>query len=285
MPARIGGIRLSYLTDNVVENSLAVDAFDNIWAIVRDAAYKGVISLGNGGLLDSTAAVHVTAASGLPSDDVRTIVVDRENDIWVGTTRGIAIILDPSNPLRAGGIASYKPLSGLAVNSIAVDALNQKWVGTTEGAILLSSDGTQVLAAYTVENTDGKLIDNNVRSIAVDGRTGTVYFGTASGLASLTTPAAAPRAEFGELLIYPNPVTFPGAVPVTVDGLVERSVLRILSVDGTLVREVSTPGGRVGYWDGKDAKGDFVASGVYLVVASSEDGSRVTSGKVAVLRR
>jgi hypothetical protein len=288
LPAILNGVRLSYVSDDPLRpggKTLAVDAFDNLWAVVRDPAYKGVISFGNRGSIDSTAAVHLTASNGLPSNDVRTIVADRENDLWVGTDRGIAIILDPSNPLRDGGIAIYRPLGGLVINTIAVDALNQKWVGTTEGAVLLSSDGTQVLEAFTVENTDGKIIDNDVRDITVDPGTGTVYFGTALGLASLTTSAAAPRAEFSELVVYPNPFLLPSSTPLTVDGLVERSNLRILTVDGTLVRELATPGGRVGYWDGRDRDGNNVASGVYLIVASSEDGTQVANGKVAIIRR
>jgi len=78
-------------------------------------------------------------------------------------------------------------LPGTVVNCIAVDALNQKWVGTSDGVIVLSPDGIQQVATYTVASTNGKLIDNDVKSIAIDGGTGTVYFGTLSGLASLTT--------------------------------------------------------------------------------------------------
>ena len=49
IPAMIGGIKMSNLMDRPVDRCLGVDAFDNIWAIVRDAAYRGVISLGNAG--------------------------------------------------------------------------------------------------------------------------------------------------------------------------------------------------------------------------------------------
>jgi hypothetical protein len=274
---------MSYLTDVSVDKALAVDAYDNLWAIVRDASYKGVISLGNQGTIDSTAAFLITVSNGLPSDDIRTIVVDKDNTVWVGTDKGIAIILDPVNPTRQGGIAAYKPLTGLVVNTIAVDALNQKWVGTNEGAVLLSADGTQVLTSLTLDNTQGKLIDNNISSIAVDQRTGTVYFGTSSGLASLTTSAAAPRALFEGLRVYPNPFRIPGAVPLTVDGLMQNSRIRILTSDGRLVRDIASPGGRIGFWDGKDARGNDVASGIYLIVAYTEDG-QVANGKVAVLR-
>jgi ligand-binding sensor domain-containing protein len=285
LPAILSGLKLSYLTDPVVEKSLAVDAFDNLWAVVRDGTSKGVLSLGNGGTIDSVARIHVTTTHGLPSDDIRTIVVDRDNDIWVGTAKGIAIILDSSNPTRTGGIASYKPLNGLVINTIAVDPLNQKWVGTTEGAVLLSADGTQILAAYTVQNTSGKLIGNDIRSIAVDGKSGTVFFGTASGLASLTTSAVTPAASAGPLLVYPNPYHVPNRLPLTVDGLTANSGMKILSIDGTLVRELTTPGGRLGFWDGKDSQGNDVASGIYVIVGYSEEGSEVAKGKVAVLRR
>ena len=285
LPLIIGGTRVGTLMDRPVDRCLAVDASDNIWAVVRDPGLKGVVSLGNRGAIDSVAAVHITSVNGLPSDDVKTIVVDKENDIWVGTDRGIAIILDPDNPTRQGGIAAYKPLSGVVINAIAVDPLNQKWVGTTGGAVLFSPDGTQQLASYTVENTGGKLIDNDVRSVTVDPVSGTVYFGTAYGLASLTTAAAEPKAEFDKLLPYPNPFRVPSSVPVTIDGLIANSSIKILTVDGTLVREIRTPGGRIGFWDGRDEGGNVVASGVYIVVGYSEDGSQTGTGKVAVIRQ
>ena len=283
-PAMVGGVKMTDLMDRPVDHCLAVDAFDNIWATVRDAAYRGVLSLGNAGSIDSTAAFLLTTTDGLPSNEVKTIVVDRDNDVWVGTDLGIAIILDPSNPRRNGGIAIYKPLNGLVINTIAVDPLNQKWVGTTDGVFLLTPDGTQTLASYTVDNTAGKLMDNDVKSIAVDGKTGTVYFGTAFGLASLTTAAATPRSSAGELTIFPNPFRIPGADQLTVSGLVENSSMKIVTIDGTVIRDVKTPGGLVGFWDGKDNSGNDVSSGVYLIVTYSEDGSAVANGKVAVIR-
>ena len=286
LPAIVNGVPVAFLMDNPVDRCLAVDANDNLWATVREGGSRGVISFGNRGTLDSTSAFHITSADGLPSDDIKTIVVDRDNNIWVGTDRGIGIILDPNNPKRAGGIASYKPLAdlNLVVNTIAVDPLNQKWVGTSEGVIVLSQDGTQQVANYTVRNTGGKLIDNDVKSIAVDPNTGTVYMGTIYGLSSLTTAGALPKVSFEELTLSPNPFLLPNGSQLTIDGLVENSSIKILSIDGKLVRDLTTPGGRIGFWDGMDEEGKYVASGVYLVAAYSEDG-RVATGKVAVIRR
>jgi sugar lactone lactonase YvrE len=276
---------ISFLLWEDVDRSFAVDAFDNLWSVVRDGAIGGVVSLGNRGQIDSTVAFHITSADGLPSDVVRTIVTDRSNNIWVGTSEGIGIILDPSNPKRPGGIAGYRPLPNQRINTIAVDALNQKWVGTSEGVIVLSPDGTQQIAVYNVENTDGRLIDNNVRSIDIDHETGTVYFGTGSGMASLTTTAIAPVQEFERIIVSPNPFIIPAGKPLLIDGLVENTSLKILSIDGRVVRQVRSPGGRIGFWDGKDDDGTDVASGIYMIVAFSDDGSKVATGKVAVIRR
>ncbi len=285
LPAIDQGIILDLLGPNPknVDRCLTVDASGNLWAAARDN--NGIVSFNNAATIDSVIAYQLTTNDGLPSNTVNTLLTDRDGTIWVGTDHGIAILLDPTNPKAPGSMAAYKPLMGLNINAIAVDPLNQKWVATSEGVVLLSPDGTDSLANYTVENTNGKLIDNDVRSIAIDATSGTVYFGTASGLASLTTTAVAPRESFAGLKIFPNPYRVPAPVELTVDGLVEGSTLKILTYDGRLVREVKTPGGRVGFWDGKDEAGNLVSSGVYIVVAYSEDGTRVTSGKVAVLRK
>jgi hypothetical protein len=166
-----------------------------------------------------------------------------------------------------------------------VDALNQKWVGTSEGVVLLSTDGTQQIATYSVESTGGKLINNDVRSIAVDGKTGMAYFGTLNGLAAVTTASATPNQVLGKLLISPNPLFIPGSSEATIDGLVENSQIKIMSIDGRLIRKIVPPGGRIGFWDGRNDEGAYVASGVYIIVASSEKGETATTGKIAVIRR
>lgn len=284
--ARVAGTNITTLFNSLpIDRNFAVDAFGNLWGVARQGNFQGVFSLGNRGTIEDSVDYFLTVSDGLPSNDVATIVTDRDGDIWVGTDRGIAIILDPSNPKRTGGIASYKPLNGLSINTIAVDPINQKWVGTAEGVIVLSQDGTQQIASYTVASTDGKLIDNDIKSIAIDAKSGTVYFGTLFGLASITTAAAAPKQTFDEIMTYPNPYIIPNPIALTIDGLVGRSAIKILSIDGHLIRDIITPGGRIGFWDGKNEEGKDVSSGVYIVVAYSEDGSQTATGKVAVVRR
>jgi sugar lactone lactonase YvrE len=291
IPAIMDGARLF---DDLrrVSRTLAFDSFDNLW-MAPGYAFSGAASLNNrGSLTDSVADFRLTTDNGLPSNTVTCIVSDKDGDIWIGTDNGIAIVLDPSNPTRQGGVANYKPLSGpggsggTGINAIAVDPLNQKWIATNEGAVLLSRDGTQTLAQFNLANTNGKIISNEINDIAIDAKSGTVYFATTGGLASLTTTAAQPKESFEELIVSPNPYRIPNAVPLQIDGLVENSKIKILTIDGHLVRELETPGGRIGFWDGKDEKGNDVASGVYLVIGySTEDPDKVGKGKVAVLRK
>src|SRR5262249_57121683 len=124
-----------------------------------------------------------------------------------------------------------------------------------------------------------------VASVAMDVHTGVIYFGTEKGLSSLSTVALAPTRSFSEITFAPNPLYLPSASPVTIGGLVEGSSMKILTVSGRLVKEIQSPGGRVGFWDGTNSKGDLVGTGVYLVIAYNADGSQGATGKVAVIRR
>lgn len=224
----------------------------------------------------------LTTNDGLTSNSIYALAVGADGDLWVGSDQGISIIFNPGSPRD---VHPYHPLRDQIVQAIVVDPLDNKWVATRQGVFVLSSDGTSVLNRYTVANTDGRLLDDDVASMAIDERTGTMYFGTEKGLSSLTTAAAAPNRSFGELSVSPDPFYLPAHVNLTIDGLVQNSSIKILTIDGSLVKELHSPGGRIGFWDGTDSRGNMVGTGVYLIIAYSEDGSKVASGKVAVVRR
>jgi len=220
---------------------------------------------------------------GLTNNEVTALAIDLDGSLWVGTSEGgLNIIVDPTVPYR---ILQYHPLEGVKINDILVDPLNQKWVATEQGVFLLSPDGTSVLDSLTVKTTDGKLPHDHVESLGMNRQTGTIFFGTEGGLATLTTAGVTPRSSFGELKIFPNPLLLPSSAELTVDGLVEGSTIKILSSSGNLIKEILTPGGRVGFWDGTDSQGEMVGSGIYIVTAYSKDGKAVGTGKVAVVRK
>ncbi|HLB00498.1 MAG TPA: two-component regulator propeller domain-containing protein, partial [Bacteroidota bacterium] len=224
----------------------------------------------------------MTTDDGLRSNFVWSLAIDRYGDLWVGSDQGITIMYNTLNPHSS--MAAYHPLSDQIIQDMVVDPMNRKWVATKRGVFLMSQDGTTILENYTVGNTGGKLLDDDVASIALDPSTGTVYFGTEKGLSALTTASVAPARTFSELKVYPNPFEVPSPRPATIGGLVEDSYLKIFTVSGALVRELNTPGGGIGTWDGTDDANRPVSSGVYVIVAYSQDGTEVGSAKVAVIR-
>jgi len=226
---------------------------------------------------------RLTTADGLTSDKVWSLALDREGGIWIGSDQGITIIFNPNNP-RAS-IAPYHPLRDQVIQAIAVDECDNKWVATKRGVFVLSPDGTSILERYTVETTGGKLLDDDVNSLAIDHRTGIVYMGTENGLSALTTSAVTPVFSYGEITLSPNPFYIPGSNTLTIDGLARSSSVKILSMSGKVVKEFRCPCGRIGFWDGKDEEGNYVATGIYLVVAYADNGNTTATGKLAVIRK
>ncbi len=228
---------------------------------------------------------QMTTSDGLPDNNVLSLAVDLDGDVCVGTDLGMIIINNPRSPKLPSSKTGSRPLVGQTVQAIAVDGLNNKWVGTKEGVFVISPDGVQLVGQYSVSSTNGKLIDNDVRSIAIDQKRGIVYFGTEKGLSSLEIAAVHAARSFTTLEFTPNPYLIPTDQLLNIQNLVANSSIKILSVDGKLVSEFPAQGGGRAFWDGKDANGKYVSSGIYFVVAYSENGDQVIAGKVAVVRR
>lgn len=270
--------------------NLAIDPYDTKWFSCSDPTRLGLFYLNENKTYTDPSddkSDYLTTSDGLNTNDIRDVVVDRRGDVWVGTSLGVNIITNtsaiPSSGSSSLRISSIFTLRQQSVNAIAVDPLNQKWIGTNEGLLLVNSDGSRLLATFTAQNS--ALLSNTIRSIAIDENKGRVYVGTDEGLTSFETPYIKPLESFDELFVYPNPYKIKsGTNLLTIDGLIRDTEIKILSIDGTLVSQFFSPGGRTAYWDGKDKNGEFVNTGVYIIVAFDSEGNEVVTGKVAVFR-
>ncbi|MGB5849493.1 MAG: two-component regulator propeller domain-containing protein [Ignavibacteriaceae bacterium] len=273
--------------------NLDIDPYDTKWYNSDDASKSGLFYFNEMKTYDDPGddrSGFITSADGLNSNDIRSIVVDRRGDVWIGTGLGVNVISqtntitsaptnDPS--LRMSSIFTLRQQS---INDIAVDPLNQKWVATNQGLLFVNSDGSRLLAAYDSKNSP--ILSDIITSVAIDENAGIVYVGTDKGLTSFETPFTKPKEAFDELFIYPNPyVVTDGSILLTIDGLVRESDIKILTIDGKLVAEFPSPGGRTAFWDGRDDNGNLISSGVYLVVAIDSGGNNTITGKVAVFRK
>ncbi|HEX2867472.1 MAG TPA: two-component regulator propeller domain-containing protein [Ignavibacteriales bacterium] len=272
---------------------LLVDQYDTKWMIISETGQ----STGNavyyfnqenplnpdGDYDENGLGVISSSNSPLNSSSINALALDRRGELWIGTSAGINVIPDTQNPRN--NIGTVEPLRSRVVNCITVDALNQKWVGTQQGVFVVSSDGTKLISNYTSSNSP--LPSDVVNSIAIDNNTGTVYMGTDYGLTSVTTTAVKPQESFTGMFVYPNPVVIQNGSPVniTIEGLVRDSDIKILSISGKVLNTFTSPGAGVAVWNGKDMDGNYVASGVYIIVAYDRDGTNVASAKVAILRK
>lgn len=272
--------------------ALLIDQYDTKWMVIgeKDKSTGNALYYFNrenplytDGDYDDNGFGIISSANGLNASDINTIALDRRGELWVGTSDGVKVITDTRDPRSR--ISTVDPLRTRVVNCIAVDALNQKWVGTQQGVFVVSSDGTKLVANYTTGNSP--LPSDIVTSIAIDNNTGTVYMGTDFGLASVTTTAVKPQESFTGMFIYPNPAVIQNGSPVSIaiEGLVRDTDIKILSISGKVLNTFTSPGAGVAVWDGKDMDGNYVASGIYIIVAYDKDGTNVASAKVAVLRK
>ena len=149
----------------------------------------------------------------------------------------------------------------------------------------MNPDATQILTQYTVLSTNGKLVDDDIRSIAFDQKRGVVYFGTEKGLSSLEVVPVQTVRSLSSIEVGPNPFLVPADKPLMIRNLAAQSSIKIISTEGTLISEFKAQGGGRAFWDGRDLHGNVVSSGVYFVVAFAENGSQSSTGKVAVIRR
>jgi hypothetical protein len=226
---------------------------------------------------------------------VYSISEDLDGNIWVGTDQGPLIYYNPENvfdkemkanrikiPRNDGtNLADYM-LKTETITSIAVDGANRKWIGTSgSGAFLLSSDGTTQLKNYNEQNSP--LLSNSIVTIAVDNKTGEIWFGTSKGIQSVRGDATSGDEKFTKVYAFPNPVRDDFKGNVTITGLIRDSRIKITDVSGNLVFETISDGGQAS-WDLNTYNGKRVSTGVYLVFCSSKDGSQSYVTKILVLK-
>jgi hypothetical protein len=276
-------------------DELVIDSYNTKWIVAKNQ--QGLYFFNeNGTLTNTTDDIYGFYGVGAFSvNDVLDVTVDKNNTIWIATNNGVFIIdnplgaiQNPSNPPAPQklGIISGNLKVPFTENclSIYVDVLNQKWIGTsTNGVFHLSDDGSTLIEQFNMTNSS--ILSNEIKSIAVDPRTGRAYFATLKGLSSVQTNAIQPVTDFDKITCSPNPYLVPPNVDMKIDGLVENSSIKIITLSGDIVAELTSPGGRIATWNGLDKRGKYVPSGIYIIVAYNQDGSKVGKGKVVVIRR
>lgn len=216
------------------------------------------------------------------TENIFCFVEDLRGHVWVGTTNGPIEISDPrsvfSNDFRINrlkvprndgtNLADYL-LETDNVRCMAVDASNRKWVGTKEsGLYLISENGDEILEHFNTANSP--LGSNNITDLYVDPNTNSVFVTTLTGLYEYSSTSAPAKEDYSDVYAYPNPVE-PGYTGwITIAGLMDSSLVKIMDSGMHLVYQTTSEGG-MAMWDGCTLNGARVKSGVYYVLASVSD--------------
>ena len=113
--------------------------------------------------------------------------------------------------------------------------------------------------------------------------TGEVFIATAKGLISFKGTSTAASEDLNNAFVYPNPVRPGYQGTVKIAGLLDKANVKITDVAGNLVHETTAQGGTI-EWD-TTAFGKYkVASGVYMIFISAQDGVETKVKKVMIIR-
>lgn len=227
---------------------------------------------------------------------MRFVLEDAYQNLWIGTNVGPlrltteqmqnpseAIFEQIKVPRNDGtNLADYL-LAGVDISCMAIDGGGRKWFGTNgNGAYLISADNMKQVQHFLSSNS--KLLSNNIESIAIDDKTGEVFFGTDKGLCSYMSDATKPSDNPGgdDTYAYPNPVRPDYKGLITVVGLAYNSDVKVVTTNGILVAKGTSNGGTF-TWDGNDLNGKRVASGIYMVQTADQEGNNGTVCKIAIV--
>lgn len=200
---------------------------------------------------------------------------DREGLVWVGHNAGLFVI-DPDHMFEemphavrpyASKFSEGKGFlcESYTVYDIGVDRDNNKWIASNNGLYFVSPDGSEVYNHFTIENSD--IPSDMVYSVECDTVNDRVYIFTDNGFAEYISYGDAPALSFDNVYAFPNPVEpdYTGMIKIT--GLMENSYVTITDRTGAVVAQFGPVTGGV-LWDGSDANGERVATGVYNIYAA-----------------
>ena len=245
----------------------------------------------------------------MPSERIYALALDKRNQLWIGTFRGLRVLYNTSNFFTDDNVRAEEIIileDGIAkellfqqfVSDIEVDGSNNKWIGTIgSGLFYLSSDGQNTIFHFTTENSP--LPSNDISDVALDNANGIVYIATSRGLVSFNSGGSSTTNDLETVYAYPNPVRPNFNIVedrVKIKDISENVNIKITDIEGNLVAEAQSKtnlryrgynleiDGGTAYWNGKNLANNVVASGVYLIMLSDLDTFETKVLKLMVVR-
>lgn len=291
-------------TSNNGFSSIVFDANNNIFMGTHQYGIVGFNENGGEFVFENVAEEE----ENMPSPSVKTIAIDRNGQLWLGTDKGLRIVYNTDQFMSGSpevdnivvlddGIAR-ELLFQQYITDIEVDGSNNKWIATLDtGLYYFSSDGQETIFHFTKDNSP--LPTNDVLDVDIDNVNGIIYIATDKGMISFKSDASKPQSSLENAYVYPNPVRPNFNIlteKVKIRDISENVNIKIVDIEGNLVAEAESRtnsrfkgynleiDGGTALWNGKNMGGNIVASGVYLIMLNDLDTFETKVLKVMVVR-
>ena len=292
--------------DELGFNDIEVDDYGNKWIA---GLRSGLIGFNNESGTNQLRKVLSQDQSNMPSSYVKSIAVDNNNHLWIGTIQGLRVLYNTSNFFDTSVVTTQQIviledgiprelLEQQYISGIEVDGANNKWVATIgSGVFYFSPNGQQTIHHFTKENSP--LPSNNINDISVNYLNGKVYFATDQGLVSYNTGSTSSSENFSNTYVYPNPVRPEFNTEfekIKITGLTQNVNIKITDIEGNLVAEAQSNinsryrnfnleiDGGTAFWNGKNLRNRLVSSGVYIIMLSDLDSYETKVLKLMIVR-
>lgn len=284
---------------NKMTTKMEIDFRGNIW---MGSYSNGLVGYQHQGTIEDASddrSVQLTTGEllgNLPSNKITALAADFDGELWIGTDAGFAVLYNADGAFDSGPgnhdaqrikipyEGNYEIVLGDAsITDIEVDGGNRKWMSTSNaGLVLLSADGTEILAQYNTDNSP--LISNTIYDIELNHLTGELYIVTDKGLVSYRVDATYEDPTYESLNVFPNPVKPDFNGPITIQGLRYDSDVKVTDAAGNLIYKTQSNGGTA-TWHGLNLNGEKVPTGVYFFwTANNYQGGQKKVAKVLVIR-
>lgn len=260
-------------------------ASNNLRGIAFDAAGRGWFAHAAAGLdiwdARGTLANHLDdvwnhLGTGFPSVQTTAVETDGAASGWVGTAAGVVRIRnDVVDPATTTAVNAS--LASTAVRDLELDSEGNLWIATSSGLARVGASSTFVERWTTAEGLAG----DDVRALAWDASSRTLWVGTTSGISEVVTPKAGSAAFTAQSFVYPSPLG-PETTSLRIGGITGAVTGEIRDVTGAIVRRFECDPAHDVAWDLLLADGSRARSGVFIVVL--RDGAEHRMLRVAVVR-
>ncbi len=303
-----GSTWTSYDLSPIITNNVALGLNE---IIIDKSGNKWIGTRRNGALVVSKNGTQMLAVTSepskgnIPDPNVRALAVDKNNKVWIGTRAGL-VVFNSSSTIFNNDVYTADPvvidygqddnfgealLGNQNINSICVDGADNKWFGTDTGGVLYTNpSGKETLLRFDKDNSP--LPSNRILKIRFDADNGKVYFATDKGIVAYNSNVSPFGKHLEDVYAYPNPALKQHEF-ITIDGrngthLPNGTNVKILDASGKLVYETNVKEGQERYggkvvWNKTNLAGHKVASGIYIVLLTTEDTAETSMTKIAVI--